>query len=187
MLAQLGRDDLPSTTDSTSTSRSARRWRTPGTTPRSFEHYAEGNRLRRSVIVYDAEAVTERVQQTKALFTPRVPRRRKGQRRAGPGPDLHRRPAAVPARLCSSRSCPAIPRSRARWSCPTSARSPASSEAGPGSNDVSAYPAILATPGPRRTRARSASATWTAPAIQRKTRRALLHRQECRTTGCTPA
>jgi tetratricopeptide (TPR) repeat protein len=35
----------------------------------SFEHYAEGNRLRRSVVVYDADAVTERVRQSKALFT----------------------------------------------------------------------------------------------------------------------
>jgi hypothetical protein len=35
----------------------------------SFEHYAEGNRLRRSVIAYDADAVTERVRQSKALFT----------------------------------------------------------------------------------------------------------------------
>jgi len=37
---------------------------------RSFEHYAEANRLRRSVIVYEADAVSERVEQTKALFTP---------------------------------------------------------------------------------------------------------------------
>jgi tetratricopeptide (TPR) repeat protein len=36
---------------------------------RSFEHYAEGNRLRRSVIVYEADAVEERVRQTEALFT----------------------------------------------------------------------------------------------------------------------
>jgi tetratricopeptide (TPR) repeat protein len=35
----------------------------------SFDHYAEGNRLRRSVIVYEADAVSERVEQTKALFT----------------------------------------------------------------------------------------------------------------------
>jgi tetratricopeptide (TPR) repeat protein len=36
---------------------------------RSFEHYAEGNRLRRTVIDYDADAVSERVRQTKELFT----------------------------------------------------------------------------------------------------------------------
>lgn len=37
---------------------------------RSFEHYAEGNRLRRSLIAYDADAVADRVRQTRELFTP---------------------------------------------------------------------------------------------------------------------
>jgi len=37
--------------------------------PRSFANYAAGNRLRRSVIVHDAEAVAERVRQTRYLFT----------------------------------------------------------------------------------------------------------------------
>jgi tetratricopeptide (TPR) repeat protein len=36
---------------------------------RSFEHYAEGNRLRRSVIDYDSEELSERVQRSKALLT----------------------------------------------------------------------------------------------------------------------
>jgi tetratricopeptide (TPR) repeat protein len=35
----------------------------------SFEHYAEGNRLRRSVIRYDAEETSEHVRRSKALFT----------------------------------------------------------------------------------------------------------------------
>ena len=36
---------------------------------RSFEHYAEGNRLRRSVIDYDPEELPDRVRRSKALFT----------------------------------------------------------------------------------------------------------------------
>lgn len=36
---------------------------------RSFEHYAEGNRLRRTLIEYEGEAVSERVRQCEALFT----------------------------------------------------------------------------------------------------------------------
>ncbi|MFO1392799.1 MAG: sulfotransferase [Steroidobacteraceae bacterium] len=35
----------------------------------SFRHYAEGNRLRRSVLQYDAAEMTDRVRQMKALFT----------------------------------------------------------------------------------------------------------------------
>jgi tetratricopeptide (TPR) repeat protein len=37
---------------------------------RSFEHYVEGNRLRRSVIDYDPEDLSDRVRRSKALFTP---------------------------------------------------------------------------------------------------------------------
>ena len=36
----------------------------------SFEHYSEGNRIRRSLIAYDPEAVHDRVDRAKALFTP---------------------------------------------------------------------------------------------------------------------
>lgn len=37
--------------------------------PQSFAHYAEGNRLRRSLIAHDAEAISEKVRRTKHLFT----------------------------------------------------------------------------------------------------------------------
>lgn len=53
---------------------------------RSFEHYAEGNRLRRSVIVYDADAVSERVEQTRTLFTPEFLESRKGSGAQAPDP-----------------------------------------------------------------------------------------------------
>ena len=53
---------------------------------RSFEHYAEGNRLRRSVIVYDADAVSERVQQTRTLFTPGFLDSRNGSGAQAPDP-----------------------------------------------------------------------------------------------------
>jgi len=53
---------------------------------RSFEHYAEGNRLRRSVIVYEPEAVSERVEQTKALFTPEFLESRRGSGAAAKDP-----------------------------------------------------------------------------------------------------
>ena len=79
---------------------------------RSFEHYAEGNRLRRSVIVYEADAVTERVDQTKALVHARVPRLAQRQRRHGAGPDIHRRPSA--GRLDPARADPVEPFRRRR-------------------------------------------------------------------------
>ena len=37
---------------------------------RSFEHYGEGNRLRRSVIDYDPDHVSKRVARARAIFTP---------------------------------------------------------------------------------------------------------------------
>ena len=52
----------------------------------SFEHYAEGNRLRRSLIAYDADAVRDRVDRTKALFTPEFVRTRKGLGCPAPDP-----------------------------------------------------------------------------------------------------
>ncbi len=52
---------------------------------RSFEHYAEGNRLRRSVIVYEADAVTDRIRQTTGLFTSEFIESRTGG--GSPAPD----------------------------------------------------------------------------------------------------
>jgi tetratricopeptide (TPR) repeat protein len=52
---------------------------------RSFEHYAEGNRLRRSVIDYDAEELTDRVRRSKSLFTAPFFAERAGQ--GSPAPD----------------------------------------------------------------------------------------------------
>ena len=52
---------------------------------RSFEHYAEGNRLRRSVIVYEGDVVTDRIRQTIALFTSEFIESRAGG--GSPAPD----------------------------------------------------------------------------------------------------
>ncbi len=54
--------------------------------PASFEHYAEGNRLRRSVIDYDADAVSERVRQTQCLFTADFIESRRGSGSQAPDP-----------------------------------------------------------------------------------------------------
>ncbi len=52
---------------------------------RSFEHYAEGNRLRRSVIDYDADELTDRVQRSRSLLTKSFFAERAG--RGCPAPD----------------------------------------------------------------------------------------------------
>ncbi|MGB7905770.1 MAG: sulfotransferase, partial [Steroidobacteraceae bacterium] len=45
---------------------------------RSFAHYADGNRIRRAGIVYDAGATTEFVRRSRALFAPEFVARRRG-------------------------------------------------------------------------------------------------------------
>jgi tetratricopeptide (TPR) repeat protein len=44
----------------------------------SFAHYADGNRIRRASLVYDAEATTEFVRRSRVLFTPEFVARRSG-------------------------------------------------------------------------------------------------------------
>jgi tetratricopeptide (TPR) repeat protein len=53
---------------------------------RSFEHYAEGNRLRRSVVGYEPEELTDRVRRSKALFTAAFFAERAGWGAAAPDP-----------------------------------------------------------------------------------------------------
>jgi tetratricopeptide (TPR) repeat protein len=52
----------------------------------SFQHYAEGNRLRRSVIRYDAAETTAHVRRSKALFTAEFFAARSGYGSAAPDP-----------------------------------------------------------------------------------------------------
>jgi tetratricopeptide (TPR) repeat protein len=52
----------------------------------SFEHYAEGNRLRRAGIGYDADWNTEQMRRAKALFTPEFFTARAGQGAGAPDP-----------------------------------------------------------------------------------------------------
>ena len=63
------RGSRATTTASTSISRWARRSKTAKNTAQSFEHYAQGNALRRKLIRYDAEDNAAHVARSKRLFT----------------------------------------------------------------------------------------------------------------------
>jgi tetratricopeptide (TPR) repeat protein len=52
----------------------------------SFQHYAEGNRLRRTSVGYDADANIEQMQRSRALFTPEFFAARAGQGAQAPDP-----------------------------------------------------------------------------------------------------
>jgi tetratricopeptide (TPR) repeat protein len=52
----------------------------------SFQHYQEGNRLRRAAIGYDADLNTQQMRRTKALFTPEFLAERAGQGADAPDP-----------------------------------------------------------------------------------------------------
>jgi hypothetical protein len=52
----------------------------------SFQHYAEGNRLRRTGVGYDADANIEQMQRSRALFTPEFFAARAGQGTQAPDP-----------------------------------------------------------------------------------------------------
>jgi len=52
----------------------------------SFEHYREGNRLRRAAVGYDADATIGQMQRSKALFTPEFLAARAGQGASAPDP-----------------------------------------------------------------------------------------------------
>ncbi len=111
---------------------------------RSFEHYAEGNRLRRSVIVYDADAVSERVQQTRTLFTPEFLESRKGSGAQAPDPifivGLPRAGSTLLEQILSSHS--AVEGTMELPDIGAIARDLGGRKGG---GDVSAYPAILET------------------------------------------
>jgi tetratricopeptide (TPR) repeat protein len=52
----------------------------------SFEHYEQGNRLRRDTVEYDADWNSEQIKRAKALFTPEFFAARAGQGAAAPDP-----------------------------------------------------------------------------------------------------
>jgi tetratricopeptide (TPR) repeat protein len=52
----------------------------------SFEHYEQGNRLRRATVEYDADWNSEQIKRAKALFTPEFFAARAGQGAAAPDP-----------------------------------------------------------------------------------------------------
>jgi tetratricopeptide (TPR) repeat protein len=86
MLGQLARDDLAVEDRFHFHFALGKALEDAGDYARSFEHYAEGNRLRRSVIVYEPDAVSERVQQTKALFSAEFLESRRGSGVPDPDP-----------------------------------------------------------------------------------------------------
>ncbi len=85
MLGQLGRQDLTVEDRFHFHFALGKALEDAGEYQQSFEHYAEGNRLRRSVILYDGDAVADRVGQTKALFTREFIESRTGS--GSPAPD----------------------------------------------------------------------------------------------------
>jgi tetratricopeptide (TPR) repeat protein len=119
---------------------------------RSFAHYAEGNRLRRSIIVYEADAVSERVQQTKALFTPGFLESRRGSGAPAPDPifivGLPRAGSTLLEQILSSHS--AVEGTMELPDIGAIARDLGGRRGG---DDVSAYPGILATLGDDELRA----------------------------------
>jgi tetratricopeptide (TPR) repeat protein len=111
---------------------------------RSFEHYAQANRLRRSVIVYEADAVSERVDQTKALFTREFLASRAGAGARAPDPifivGLPRAGSTLLEQILSSHS--AVEGTMELPDLGAIARDLGGRTKDP---DVSAYPGILAT------------------------------------------
>ena len=109
----------------------------------SFEHYAEGNRLRRAVIAYDADAIRDRVDRTKALFTPEFLRARTGLGCAAPDPifivGMPRAGSTLLEQILSSHS--AVEGTMELPDIGAIARDLGGRR---GSEDVSAYPEILA-------------------------------------------
>jgi len=111
---------------------------------RSFEHYAEGNRLRRSVIVYEPDAVSARVAQTRAIFTPEFLQSRKGSGAAAQDPifivGLPRAGSTLLEQILSSHS--AVEGTMELPDLGAIARELGGRTSG---SEVSAYPGILAT------------------------------------------
>jgi tetratricopeptide (TPR) repeat protein len=86
MRGQLGRDDLSVEDRFHFHFALGKALEDAGNYRQSFEHYAEGNRLRRSIIVYEENAVTDRINQTKALFTGEFVKSRTGLGSMAPDP-----------------------------------------------------------------------------------------------------
>ncbi len=119
---------------------------------RSFEHYAEGNRLRRSVIEYDADEMTDRVRQMKALLTREFLAAHKGSGDPAPDPifivGLPRSGSTLLEQILSSHS--AIEGTMELPDIGAIARDLGGRKK---RSEVSAYPAVLATLGDERLRA----------------------------------
>ena len=152
---------------------------------RSFEHYAEGNRLRRSVIEYDADEMTDRVRQMKELLTREFLAAHKGSGDPAPDPifivGLPRSGSTLLEQILSSHS--AIEGTMELPDIGAIARDLGGRKK---RSEVSAYPTVLATLGERAACARSANATSRRRASSaRRTRRTSSTR--CRTTGHTLA
>ena len=149
----------------------------------SFEHYAEGNRLRREVVGYDAEENTRaRAALEGAVHAGVLRRARRAAAASAPDPDLHRRPAALRARRCSNRSWPAIRWSRARMELPDMV---AIARGAGRHGDVAGrarYPEALAALDADALRALG-ERYLQQTRIQRKTRCAVLHRQDAEQLG----
>jgi len=99
------------------------RWegaRGPGDYAASFEHYAHGNRMRRSMLRYAPEELTAHVRRSKALLTREFLSEAQRLRGCGAGSHSSLWGYRARAQRSSSRCCRAIRKSKARWNCPIS-------------------------------------------------------------------
>jgi cytochrome c-type biogenesis protein CcmH/NrfG len=80
-----------------------------GDAGRSFEHYAEGNRLRRKAIAYDAGQISAHVERSRKLFTPDFFAARDGSGSAAPDPifvlGMPRAGSTLVEQILASHSC----------------------------------------------------------------------------------
>ena len=142
---------------------------------RSFRHYAEGARLRRLALPYDAEETTVAVDRSLALLQSGMfdAAGGAGQR----GADLHPRPAAVGLDPAGADPGQPLARSRGRSSCPTSAASRGSWP--PRATTASASPASRRRSADGLARPTSSASRSTAASAGR------CSSTRCPTTGCT--
>ena len=151
----------------------------------SFEHYEQGNRLRRGGVAYDADWNSEQVQRAKALFTPEFFARARGAGAPAPDPifivGLPRSGSTLLEQILSSH-----PLVEGTMELPDLVGIVRELGGGRPRARTSDYPQSLAGTGRALRCARWANATWRRRAsIARATRRS--SSTSCRTTSRTPA
>ncbi len=151
----------------------------------SFAHYDQGNRLRRKELPYDADETHAESGRHAEVFTAPFLASR-GRRMPGPRTRSSSSACRAPAPPWSSRSSPATARSKARMELPDLMMIASRLRSARGRAAQIPYADTLARPVRRRSPARWAKSTWSAPAsIGARTGRCSSTR--CRTIGSTSA